>query len=337
MPAGHFSARDGRPFDVTGGQGWFIDGEIAGRLVEGVRALNQDVLIDYEHNQLRKDKGLPPEQLVAAGWFNADEMQWREGEGLFIHPRWTAAAQQRIDDGEFGYLSAVFPYDTATGAVLQIRLAALTNDPGATGMKKLTALAADLPDILQQENKPMNETLRKLLARLGVTVPENADITDEQATAALTALDTLESNAGKVAALSAELEKAQKAAVDLTKYVPVESYNALRDELAQATAQSATASLSAVLDKAEQEGRIFKSERAYLEQLGGQIGVAALSAQLEKKTAHRCVICHADHHSENPVAGKTAVAVLSADEQAAVKALGITEAEYLKMKQEQEK
>ncbi|MDF9346979.1 hypothetical protein OH693_14105 [Escherichia coli] len=49
-------------------------------------------------------------------------MQWREGEGLFIHPRWTAAAQQRIDDGEFGYLSAVFPYDTATGAVLQIRL-----------------------------------------------------------------------------------------------------------------------------------------------------------------------------------------------------------------------
>lgn len=171
LPAGHFSARDGRPFDVTGGQGWFIDGEIAGRLVEGVRALNQDVLIDYEHNQLRKDKGLPPEQLVAAGWFNADEMQWREGEGLFIHPRWTAAAQQRIDDGEFGYLSAVFPYDTATGAVLQIRLAALTNDPGATGMKKLTALAADLPDILQQENKPMNETLRKLLARLGVTVP----------------------------------------------------------------------------------------------------------------------------------------------------------------------
>ncbi len=62
---------------MTGGQGWFIDGEIAGRLIEGVRALNQDVLIDYEHNQLRKDKGLPPEQLVAAGWFNADEMQWR--------------------------------------------------------------------------------------------------------------------------------------------------------------------------------------------------------------------------------------------------------------------
>ncbi|EMV2763270.1 phage protease [Escherichia coli] len=338
LPAGHFSARDGRPFDVTGGQGWFIDGEIAGRLVEGVRALNQDVLIDYEHNQLRKDKGLPPEQLVAAGWFNADEMQWREGEGLFIHPRWTAAAQQRIDDGEFGYLSAVFPYDTATGAVLQIRLAALTNDPGATGMKKLTALAADLPDILQQENKPMNETLRKLLARLGVTVPENADITDEQASAALSALDALETDAGKVASLSAELEKAQNAAVDLTKYVPVESYNAVLDELAQAKAQSATASLSAVLDKAEQEGRIFKSERTYLEQLGGQIGVAALSAQLEKKQPIAALSAMQTTTTvQNPSQEKPAVAVLSADEQAAVKALGITEAEYLKMKQEQEK
>ena len=179
----------------------------------------------------------------------------------------------------------------------------------------------------------MNETLRKLLARLGVTVPENADITDEQASAALSALDALETDAGKVAALSAELEKAQKAAVDLTKYVPVESYNALRDELAQATAQSATASLSAVLDKAEQEGRIFKSERTYLE----QIGVAALSAQLEKKQPIAALSAMQTTTAKIPSQEKTAVAVLSADEQAAVKALGITEAEYLKMKQEQEK
>ncbi|EOC0717303.1 phage protease, partial [Escherichia coli] len=186
----------------------------------------------------------------------------------------------------------------------------------------------------QQENKPMNETLRKLLARLGVTVPENADITDEQATAALTALDTLEINAGKVAALSAELEKAQKAAVDLTKYVPVESYNALRDELAQATAQSATASLSAVLDKAEQEGRIFKSERTYLEQLGGQIGVAALSAQLEKKQPIAALSSMQTTTAKIPSQEKPAVAVLSAEDLAAARLLGKTEAEFLKLKED---
>ncbi len=179
----------------------------------------------------------------------------------------------------------------------------------------------------------MNETLRKLLARLGVTVPENADITDEQASAALSALDALETDAGKVASLSAELEKAQKAAVDLTKYVPVESYNALRDELAQATAQSATASLSAVLDKAEQEGRIFKSERTYLEQLGGQIGVAALSAQLEKKQPIAALSAMQTTTAKIPSQEKPAVAVLSAEDLAAARLLGKTEAEFLKLKE----
>ncbi|ECI5214689.1 protease [Salmonella enterica subsp. diarizonae] len=339
LPAGYFSARDGRPFDVDTGKGWFIDGTIAARLIDEVRALKQDVLIDYEHNQLRKDKGLPPEQLVAAGWFNADEMQWREGEGLFVKPRWTAAAQQRIDAGEFGYLSAVFPYDRATGYVLQIRFAALTNDPGATGMQKLAALAATLPDSdnPQQENIPMNEKLRQLLARLGITVPENADVTDEQATAALSALDTLKTDAGKVAVLSAELETAKTAGskIDLTKYVPVEHYNAVCDELAEAKAQGATASLSAVLDKAEQEGRIFKSERAYLEQLGGQIGVVSLSAQLEKKQPIAALTAMQTTTSQTPDSSRKPVAVLSADEQAAAKALGMTDAEYLKLKQEQ--
>ncbi|EJI1470251.1 protease, partial [Escherichia coli] len=94
---------------------------------------------------------------------------------------------------------------------------------------------------------------------------------------------------------------------------------------------------SAVLDKAEQEGRIFKSERTYLEQLGGQIGVAALSAQLEEKQPIAALSAMQTTTAKKPSQEKPAVAVLSADEQAAVKALGITEAEYLKMKQEQEK
>ncbi|EAS2293522.1 protease [Salmonella enterica] len=339
LPAGHFSARDGRPFDVETGEGWFIDGVIATRLIDDVRALGQDVLIDYEHNQLRKDKGLTPDQLAAAGWFNADEMQWREGEGLFIKPRWTAAAQQRIDAGEFGYLSAVFPYDRATGYVLQIRFAALTNDPGATGMQKLAALAATLPDSdnPQQEKTPMNEKLRQLLARLGITVPENADVTDEQATAALSALDALKTDAGKVATLSAELSAAKSAgdSVDLTRYVPVETYNAVRQELAEAKAEGATVSLSAVLDKAEQEGRIFKSERGYHEQLGKQIGVAALAAQLEKKQPIAALTAMQTLTVQVPDTRKEGLAALSADEKAAAKALGMTDAEYQKLKEDE--
>lgn len=337
LPAGHFRARDGRPFDVETGNGWFIDGSIASRLIDAVRALGQDVLIDYEHNQLRKDKGLTPEQLAAAGWFNADEMQWRDGDGLFIKPRWTAAAQSRIDAGEYGFLSAVFPYSTTTGEVLQIRFAALTNDPGATGMKKLAALAASLPefDNPQQEKTPMNEKLRQLLARLGITVAENADVTDEQATAALSALDAVKADAEKVAVLSAELETAKAAggAVDLTKYVPVETYNALRQQLADATAEGATASLSAILDKAEQEGRIFKSERDYHEKLGQQIGVAALATQLEQKQPIAALTAMQTSTVQIPSGKKEGLAVLSAEEKAAAKALGMSETDYQKLKE----
>ena len=337
LPAGRFRARDGRPNDV--GAGWLMTAEIAAHLIEGVSALGQDILIDYEHNQLRKHEGLAPEALAAAGWFNADEMEWRENEGLFIKPRWTPTAQRRIDANEFGFLSAVFTYDS-NGSPLMLRMAALTNDPGVTGMQKLTALAANLPefDATQQETLPMNEKLRQLLARLGITVPENADITDEQACVALSALEELQTKAQQVATLSAELEntKTASAAVDLTKFVPIESYNALRQQLAETSAQCATASLSAVLDKAEQEGRIFKSERSYFEQLGGQVGVAALSAQIETRQPIVALSAMQTTATGNkPDARRQTEITLSADEKAAAKALGMSEAEFMKLKQEQ--
>lgn len=338
LPAGRFRSRDGRPEDVP--EGWLMNADIAARLIAGVRALGQDVLIDYEHNQLRKmqkDIALPPDTLAAAGWFGADEMQWRENAGLFIKPRWTPAARERIANDEFGYLSAVFPY-AANGEPTSLRMAALTNDPGATGMKRLAALAATLPDDSpQQEKKTMNEKLRQLLARLGIIVPENADITDEQAVAALSAFDSIKTEAGKVAVLSAELENARTAsagAVDLTQYVPIKTYNAVCNKLAEVSGQHSTATLSAVLDKAEQEGRIFKCEREYMEQLGAQIGVAALSAQLDKKQP----IAALSAMQTTTVSGtnqplKERLAALSADEKSAAKALGLTEAEYQKFKE----
>lgn len=65
--------------------------------------------------------------------------------------------------------------------------------------------------------------------------------------------------------------------------MPVETYNALRTEYAALSAQHGSTTLEQLLDKAESEGRIFKSERGYMEGLGQQIGVAALSAQLDAR------------------------------------------------------
>lgn len=182
----------------------------------------------------------------------------------------------------------------------------------------------------------MNEMLRQLLARLDITVAENADVTDEQATAALSALDAIQTDAGRVAALSAELEQAKTGSTDLTKFVPVEHYQAVCLELAEAKAQGATASLSAVLDSAEQEGRIFKSERGYLESLGAQIGVAALSAQLAQKQPIAALTAMQTSTVHVPGVRKPGMAALSADEKAAAKALGITEEEYQSLKKDEQ-
>ena len=339
LPAGRFHARDGRPHDVS--EGWQMDAGIAARLIDGVRALGQDVLIDYEHNQLRKNEGLAPEALAAAGWFNADEMEWRENRGLFIKPRWTPAAQKRVDDHDFAFLSAVFPYDI-TGTPLELRMAALTNDPGVTGMERLAALAAEFTfnHHQPQERSPMNEILRQLLAKLGIDVAEGAEPTDEQLKTALaTAEDALtaKKNSGdQVAALSAEITtlKASSGKIDLTKYVPVETYNAMRDELKAMSGEHSTATLSAVLDAAEQDGRIFKSERSYFSGLGEQIGTAALSAQLE--TRQPIAALSAMQTTKNPPSDKSdsKKSALTAEEKEAARVLGKSEAEYLKLKQE---
>lgn len=189
----------------------------------------------------------------------------------------------------------------------------------------------------------MNEHLRQLLARFGITLAQDAAVTDEQATAALSAFDALKGKADerdklntRVTALSAELEaaKAETGTPDLTKWVPVETYNAIRQELAVVTGKHSTASLSAVLDKAETEGRIFKSERAYFEQVGAQVGVAALCAQLEAKQPIAALTALQTTTTTLPDTRREGLAALSADEKSAAKALGLSEADYQKLKEE---
>ena len=126
LPKGEFRARDGRPTDVPH---WFIDETIANRLIQQAKTLKQDILVDYDHATLLKaKKGLDEGNVVAAGWFSDGEIQWfddDERQGLYIKPRWTPKAYQQIKEGEFAFLSAVFPYNEK-GEPLEIRMAALT-------------------------------------------------------------------------------------------------------------------------------------------------------------------------------------------------------------------
>ncbi|MEG0007960.1 MAG: phage protease [Aeromonas sp.] len=342
LPVGPFKARDGRPFDVPGGH-WQLDKAIATTLINRVREQGQDILIDYDHQTLKTDQNGQP--APAAGWYNADEIEWREGQGLFIKPRWTDRAAALVAAREYRFLSAVFPYD-AQGRPLELRMTAITNDPGVVGMQALAALSAHpvqpgqpatLAHVANKENS-MNELLKKLLAKLGIEL--TGDPTDEQLQKALTELDSLQASAKKAPELEAALsaEKASLAAlktqpggqIDLAQYVPVATYNALVTQVAALTSQVDTTDAATLIKDARTQGKVVAAEEEYLTAYAAQKGVAALKALLEPRPAIAALA--ASQTSAVVVPEKKGDAVLSAEDKYAADQLGITHEAFAKAK-----
>lgn len=338
LPVGPFKARDGRPFDVPGGH-WQLDKTIATTLINRAKALGQDILIDYDHQTLNVEK--TGKEAPAAGWYNGDEIEWREGEGLFIKPRWTERAAALVAAKEYRFLSAVFPYDVQ-GRPLELRMTAITNDPGVVGMQALAALSAQLiqpgqPATLTKENS-MNELLKKLLAKLGIEL--TGDPTDEQLQKALTELDSLQASAKKApeleAALSAEKTalaalKAQPGGqVDLAQFVPVATYNALVTQVAALTAQVDTTDAATLIKEARTAGKVVAAEEEYLTAYAAQKGVAALKALLEPRPAIAALT--ASQTAAVTLPEKKGEAVLSAEDKYAADQLGISHEDFAKAK-----
>lgn len=354
LPVGPFKARDGRPFDVASGH-WQLDGKIAAALIARAKALGQDILIDYDHQTLKTDQNGQP--APAAGWYNSDEIAWREGQGLFIKPRWTERAAALVAAKEYRFLSAVFPYD-ALGRPLELRMTAITNDPGVVGMQALAALSAlpasslmstqpgqlAISSHVAQQEKSMNEHLIALLGKLGIQPGADGQFTAEQGTAALAALDTLQASAASAPELEAALtaEKASLAAlkatvstgqggqIDLAKYVPVETYNALVTEVATLSAKVETTDAATLIKEARTQGKVVAAEEEYLTAYAAQKGVAALKALLEPRPAIAALA--ASQTTQVTLPEKKGEAVLSADDKYAADQLGISYEEFAKAK-----
>lgn len=354
LPVGPFKARDGRPFDVASGH-WQLDGQIAAALIARAKALGQDILIDYDHQTLKTDQNGQP--APAAGWYNADEIEWREGQGLFIKPRWTERAAALVAAKEYRFLSAVFPYD-AQGRPLELRMTAITNDPGVVGMQALAALSAlpasshmstqpgqlAAPSHVAQQEKSMNEHLIALLGKLGIQPSADGQFTAEQGTAALAALDTLQAIAKKapeleaaltaertsLAALKATVATGQGGQIDLAKYVPVETYNALVTEVATLSAKVETTDAATLIKEARTQGKVVAAEEEYLTAYAAQKGVAALKALLEPRPAIAALA--ASQTTQVTLPDRAENAVLSADDKYAADQLGISYEEFAKAK-----
>ncbi|MBF1224058.1 MAG: phage protease [Haemophilus parainfluenzae] len=322
LPYGKFRATDGRPTDV---EAWYVTDTNGADVVALANNQRNPLPIDYEHqiiHSLKNGKEAP-----SAGWM---EYFYFTPQGIFADVRWTDKAADYIKNGEYRYISAVFAYDT-DGYVRKIFHAALTNTPALDGMEE--AMVAASVNLLQEE-KSMD---KKLLEALCALFALKADASETEITEKVTALSAAKGKSDvDVLDVYAKLaEKEQSVAAlstqvgnpDPAKFVPVEQVAALQADFNALKASVETDKKDALITAALSQGKLSPALKDWAQSLS----VEALSAYLEKAPAMAAL-------SGEPQAKTDPdqnVVALSAAEQAAARALGMTEAEFIKEHKEQ--
>ena len=269
--------------------------------------------MDYEHQTINAAENGKP--APAAGWIESLEAG---PDGLYATVKWTDAARAFIQADEYRYISPVFSFDPETGAVLELKSAALTNYPALDGMDAVTARAEDDPPMKK-------ETLEALRHFFGLA----ADADEDAALAALKAQ-------GDGQTLTAMLTAAKEAIPDPSKYVPAailtaaqEKNAALAAKVEELEGESTLAALTAEIDAALADGRLPKACEAWAkataktnpEAIKGYIASAVPVAALTSTQT-----------GGTPPAGAPHTAALTDEEKYAAKAAGISETDFLAAK-----
>lgn len=284
LPDGSFAARDGRPASMTKGAltAWCLDADIAAPVVADAQARETPLVIDYEHQTLNSRQNGKP--APAAGWIDA--VTYLPGRGLFAAVTWTERARAYIEAGEYRFISPVFSFDAATGAVLRMISAALTNTPALDGM----CVVAAVEDLATQETA-MDELLERLRWMLNLPVTATA----QDIMAQLDKLKAMLGGEGEAAATDGTVptdgaapvdllallteQRAQIAALssatpDPARFVPMEALTALQQSAATLQARVAeletgqtVAAMSVEIDAALADGRLNKAVEPWAREL----------------------------------------------------------------------
>lgn len=279
FPEGETRSGDGsgRPTECDS---WRLD-SISGRmLANALNARPNDMVIDYEHQTLHKEKNGQP--APAAGWLASGQFEYVDGVGLCNKaPSWTAKATTAIAGREYRYKSPVIGYNT-DGTVTNVLNVAITNQPALLTLDELTALSglhtwhtSQNPINQQQDNSMKKNLLAYVIASLGLT----ATTTEDEAVTALSAqVDDFKIKATEakvtidadkpLAALSSVFTtvSANTAAPDPAKYVPIATMN---DSLAALNAQITTLQGNqvnpndALLTAALSDGRLLPAQESW--------------------------------------------------------------------------
>ena len=211
-----------------------------------------------------RQKKMDNRHLLLAG-FNSSEIEWREGEGLFIKPRWTDKAREHIQAGEYKYLSAVFSYDKQTGEPTQLRMAALVNYPGIDGMEEVVTLAAN-HFASKSQSMAIEKIYCSILKLLDIHVKDDKPTEVDHRKA----MDTVE-------ALKLKLKP------NLSNYVPREVYQGIKDEIAVLKNKKLEESIEVIIDYGMRQKKVATREVQWLSALGKQQGLVALRQIIDER------------------------------------------------------
>ena len=316
FPFGRFYPADGR---TEGVGGWYVDDSNGYALAESINQLGIELMIDYEHQTLYLEKngqGNP-----AAGWIK--QVEYRPNEGLFATVAWTEKAASQIKAGEYRYISPLFIPDS-NGRVVQVLNAALTNRPALHNLAEAFALSHTFNQ--QKQGQPMLKLLQQLFDAPNASEAEIMEkltalsAAKGDAKVALSAVyDELKTQTAQAVALSAQV-----ANPDPTKFVALSQMQAVQTELNALKAQHAKEKADSLITQALSDGRLLPAQKAWAENLA-QTNFVALSDYLATVTPNAALaggMQAKDEPVDKPVA-------LSAEELAAAKMLGMSEAEFM--------
>ncbi len=333
LPAGQFSARDGRPADAPG---WNINAALAQVLIDAAAARATPYVIDYEHQTLLAKKTGNP--APAAGWFST--LEWRDGVGLFaVDVTWNDRAKAMIASGEYKFASPVIGYDKGTGAVTALYMAAITNDPAIDGMDEVLLAAASLhftlptPTPLSQEttmDENALENLRWMLnlpvgstpADIAAQLQKLIDLVKQDPTATAAASFDLP---GLIAAQRTAIASLTSAQPDPAKYVPIETMLAMQAQFSALSSESTAGRLDTLVKGALSAGKLLPVQEKWAREYGAK-DFAGLSAFIEN-AAPIAALSGMQTSGKPPVAA-TSAAGLTENQVALCAAMGVTQEEF---------
>ena len=250
FPSGTFSGRDGR--------GPYVCNPAA--VVARTREHNGplDVPVDYDHQLEHAPRNGQP--AIAAGWLT--ELEAR-ADGVWGRVEWTDKGKAHVAAREYRYVSPVYYYEQDTGEIIALESVALTNIPNLTGLK---ALAAREPGMNLCTGDITMSFLKTMASVLGVTDAEPTEAAVETAARRVMADVGAMKSAMSVMAEAAKADDKTPGGIakavqsiaaraehpDVSKYVPVETFNTVNAELSRMKAAQSLA----LVEQGKAEGKI---------------------------------------------------------------------------------